>query len=428
MTYFHFAMTRSKLPPIDSQAFVELGRHLEHNLRFQVGRDGRKILGGGPEIVFLAKLDRLVRLALETDFAPFRVSGAMRPKPVIVPDAFGRNQRVLRPCYVKTAVPNSFYPATEELGGILSDRTLRSGLTIFQQSDPFADQLLHAPHIRLLLDTFFRHPISDCLGGNVEAPVGLEGRIRAEVYNDFVAQFRRAMRDSKSLRRDWHNWNLGSRENAAKLLVYLDHLFAKDGGGLTVLHLRLFHASERANLITSSADAQLRDLQMLRECRAKFFDCMRRKPALFTDDPGYVWAILPSLEGGYALHLTLLFSTTPLRKVLDDKRVEAEHLGRALQRHADQVGEYWVERATGGHGSYLCGDATPLLYGSDWVHGEVCEDDDERRGKLKESLGYLAMRRALVRLKNEPPGQYFGTSEREPRRPRRLARGNAKAG
>lgn len=422
-------MTRSKLPSIDSQAFVELGRHLEHNLRFQVGRDGREILGGGPEIAFLATLDRLVRLVRETDFAPFRVSGTMRSMPVTVQGAFGRNQRVLRPCYVKTATPNSFYPATEELAGILSWRALRSGLTIFQQSDPFAGQLLHAPHIRLLLDTFFHHAIRDCLGGNIESPVDSEGRIRAEVCNDFVAQFRRAMRDSKSLRQDWHNWNLGSRENAAKLLVYLDRLFAKhERGGLTVLHLRLFHARERAHLITSPADAQLADLQLLRECRAKLFDCMRRKPALFTDDPGYIWAILPSLEGGYALHLTLLFSTAALCKVLDDKRVEAGQNDEVLRDHADQVGEYWVERATDCQGSYLRGDTNAVLYGPEWVHGEVRADDVGQRGKLKESLGYLAMRRALVRLKNEPPGQYFGTRELEPRRPRRLARGSAKTG
>jgi hypothetical protein len=420
-------MTRPKLPPIDSQAFVELGRHLEHNLRFQVGLDGREILGGGPEIVFLAALDRVVRLVLETDFAPFRVSGAMRPMRVTVPDGFGRNQRVLRPCYVKTAVPNSFYPATEELAGILSWRALRSGLTIFKQSDPFAGQLLHAPHIRLLLDTFFRHPISDCLGGNIESPTDSGGRIRAEVYNDFVAQFRRALRDSRSLRQDWHNWNLGSRENAANLPVYLDRLFAKHGD-LTVLHLRLFYARERAHLITSPADAQLADLQLLRESRAKLFDCMRRKPALFTDDPGYIWAILPSLEGGYALHLTLLFSTAALCKVLDDKRVEAGQNDEVLRDHADQVGEYWVERATDGQGSYLRGDTNAVLYGPEWVHGEVRADDVGQRGKLKESLGHLAMRRALVRLKNEPPGQYFGTREREPRGPRRLARGSAKTG
>lgn len=420
-------MTQLMLPPIDSQTFVELGRYLEYSLRFQVGRDGRKILGSGPEIALLAKLDRLVRLVLETDFAPFRVTAAMRPTPVTVPDAFGRNQRVLRPCYVKTAVPNSFYRATEELAGILSWRALRAGLTIFQQSDPLASQLLHAPHIRLLLDTFFSHPINDCLGGNIESPVNSDGRIRAEVYNEFVAQFRRAMRDSKSLRQDWHNWNLGSRENAAKLPAYLDDLFARPGG-LTVLHLRLFHASERANLITSPADAQLRDLRMLRACRTKFFDCMRRKPALFTADPGYIWAILPSLEGGYALHLTLLFSTVALRKVLDDKRAEAEQFGTVLRDHADQVGEYWVERATGGRGHYLRGDATPLLYGPDWVHGEVSADDAGMRETLRETLGYLAMRRALVRLKGEPPGEYFGMRERKARRPRRSARSGENVG
>jgi hypothetical protein len=417
-------MTQLNLPSIDSQTFVELGRYLEHNLRFQIGRDGRKILGSGPEIALLAKLDRLVRLVLETDFAPFRVSGAMRPMPVTVPDAFGRNQRVLRPCYVKTAVPNSFYRATEELAGILSWRALRAGLTIFQQSDPLASQLLHAPHIRLLLDTFFSHPINDCLGGNIESPVNSDGRIRAEVYNDFVAQFRRAIRDSKSLRQDWHNWNLGSRENAAKLPAYLNDLFAKHGD-LTVLHLRLFHASERANLITSPIDEQHQDLQMLRACRTKFFDRMRRKPALFTDDPGYVWAILPSLEGGYALHLTLLFSTAALHKVLDDKRVEAGHAGTALQRHADQVGMYWVDAATRGQGSYLCGDANAVVYGPDWVHGEVCADDAKHK-KLEETLGYLAVRRALVRLKNEPPGQYFHMPDLKPRSTPRPAKGDSK--
>jgi hypothetical protein len=415
-------MTQLNLPSIDSQTFVELGRYLEYNLRFQIGRDGRKILGSGPEIALLAKLDRLVRLVLETDFAPFRVSGAMRPMPVTVPDAFGRNQRVLRPCYVKTAVPNSFYRATEELAGILSWRALRAGLTIFQQSDPLASQLLHAPHIRLLLDTFFRHPISNCLGGNIESPVDFEGQIRADVYNDFVSQFRRAMRDSKSLRQDWHNWNLGSRENAANLPVYLDNLFAKHGD-LSVLHLRLFHARERANLITSPVDEQLRDLQMLKACRTKLFDRMRRKPALFTDDPGYIWAILPSLGGGYALHLTLLFSTVALREVLDDKRVEAGQAGTVLQRHADQVGTYWVDVATCGQGSYMSGDTTQALYGPDWVHGEVGSDDRSKREKLKETLAHLAMRRALVRLKNEPPGQYFGLPERKARSPNRLTAG-----
>lgn len=77
---------------------------------------------------------------------------------------------------------------------------------------------------------------------------------------------------------------------------------------------------------------------------------MRRKPALFTQKPGYVWAILPSLEGGYDLHLTLLFDTVALCKVLDDKRVEAEQAGTILEDHADQIGTYWVRTATEGQG------------------------------------------------------------------------------
>lgn len=420
-------MNPLKLPALaEEETLLELGHYLERNLRFLAGPDGRDILEIGPEISLLAKLDRVVRLVLETDFAPFRVSGTMRSMPVTVPDALGRNQRVCQPCYVKTAAPNSFYPATEELAGILSLRALRKELVLFQQSSPLAHQLLLAPHIRLLLDTLFHHQISDCLGGNIESPVGFEGRIRAEVYNDFVAQFRRAMRDSKSLRRNWHNWTLGSRENVANLPGYLDHLFAKHGS-LTVLHLLVFHARERASLVTSPVDAQLQDLNLLRECRAKFFDCMRRKPALFTDDPGYVWAILPSLEGGYALHLTLLFSTVALGKVVDDKRAEAEQCGTVLRDHADQVGEYWVERATGGRGHYLRGDTTPLLYGPDWVHGEVSADDAGQREQLRETLGYLAMRRALVRLKNEPPGEYFGMRERKARRSRRSVRSGSMA-
>jgi hypothetical protein len=84
--------------------------------------------------------------------------------------------------------------------------------------------------------------------------------------------------------------------------------------------------------------------------------------------------------------------------------------------------------ATGGQGSYLRGDANAVLYGPDWVHGEVLADDPERPEKLKETLGYLAMRRVLVRLKNEPPGQYFGLPERKARSSRRSVMGGARAG
>jgi hypothetical protein len=43
-------------------------------------------------------------------------------------------------------------------------------------------------------------------------------------------------------------------------------------------------------------------------------------------------------------------------------------------------------------------------------------------------LGYLAMRRGLVRLQNEPDGAYFGMPERKPRAPRRSIRRAGKEG
>lgn len=56
------------------------------------------------------------------------------------------------------------------------------------------------------------------------------------------------------------------------------------------------------------------------------------------------------------------------------------------------------------------------------MHGEIRADDVSRREKLKEALGYLAQRRALVRQKNEPSGEYFGLPERKTRSPRRPVR------
>ncbi|RDU98293.1 hypothetical protein DWV00_13320 [Trinickia dinghuensis] len=276
------------------------------------------------------------------------------------------------------------------------------------------------------MDLYFEHSVSLCDGHDDEVDDGSR-RIGAQVYNDFVADFRAAMFAKKLLRRELHNWGWSSQENVANLHIYLDDLFAKHES-LTILHLRLSHTREQADALPAPIEDQLRDLQALRMARTTFFDRMRRKPALFTDQPRYIWSILPSLDGRYDLHLTLLFDTAALQKVLDDRKVEAAQADVCLKDHADQVGACWVQVATGGRGSYLRGDSDAWLYGSHWVHGEVCDDDTERREKLKETLSYLAMRRALLRLKNEPPGEYFGMSRRKPRRSGASGYGGAQVG
>ncbi|KHK54096.1 hypothetical protein PI87_16375 [Ralstonia sp. A12] len=396
-----------------------LTRYIDHSLNCCVEPDGRKTILSGPEIGSLFALDRFVWSALATPFAPFRISGTMHLASEHEQGAPHERYSSERWKYTKSASPNPYCQDTLDLAAQL--QRISHYAETFDPSKQAAAQLEHAPHLRLLLDTFFHHPIQNCGGSDINSPTVHGGLIKAEICNNFVAQFRQAMLARKFLRRERHNWHMGCRENLTNLRAYLGGLFTRHQS-LTVLHLRLFHAKNRASLISAPVEDQHQDLRELRACRNVFFDRMRRKPALFTQKPGYVWAILPSLEGGYDLHLTLLFDSVALCKVLDDKRVEAEQAGTILEDHADQIGAYWVRTATAGEGGYLRGDKNGWLYGPDWVHGEVCADDVGRREKLQETLGYLPMRRALVRLKNEPEGEYFGMREGKSRAPRRSAR------
>lgn len=393
-------MNKLNLPSgIDLTALYGCASFVERSLNFIVEHDGVAFRQDGLQIALLVSLDRLVRASLETDISPFRVRGELYSKRVRELDESGQPRIASVPAYATEAFPNQSFPNSNRLVALLA--SIKDWLP-----HAVARKLRLSPHLRLLLDVFFDHPISRSNERDPNAFARDTGRTVAEVCNDFVDRFRHAVLAKKSLRRELHNWHLGGRENLAHLHAYLDDLFTQYPS-LTVLHLRLLHAP-------APAGPPHHDFQALRDCRAKLFDRMRRNPARFTAKPGYVWAILPSLDGRYDLHLTLLFDTTALRKLLDDQRVQAELAGAVLKDHADMIGAYWVE-VTGGHGRYFRADREHLLYGRDWVHGEVRADDTVPREKLKEVLGYLAVRRALVRLTGESEGEYFGMRERKPR-------------
>lgn len=394
--------------PFDRRTLSGGAAFADRYLNFVIEHDGLAYRQDGPNIALLAWLDRFVWASLETELSPFRVRGEMYSKLVRERDENGQLRTVSSPTYATAAFPNPSFPGSYRLV------TLLALINDWLASHPAAKNLLPPPHLRLLFDVFFDHPISRCKTRDLNAFADDTGRTVAEGCNDFVDRLRQAMLVSKPLRRELHNWYLGSQENVTNLHAYLDALFTRHPS-LTALHLRL-HAP-------APAGDQHHGLRALRDCRTKLFERMRKNPALFTSKPGYVWAILPSLDGRYDLHLTLLFDTAALRKLLDDKRVEADLADAVLKDHADLVGEYWVDDVTGGQGRYFRADRERMLYGSDWVHGEVGADDMARRGKLVETLGYLALRRVLVRLKSEPPGPYFGMAEREPRGERRPPKG-----
>ncbi|WP_175848338.1 hypothetical protein [Burkholderia arboris] len=388
-------MNKPNLPNlIKTLPLFGVAKFLDCNLNPVIERDGQAVRPDGLNLSFLGLLDRIVLASLETELPPFRVRGDLYSKRIREWDETGQQLIVSQPAYAKKASPNSAFHGAD----CLVTRLLP--IKDWPSSHPAANMLCFPPHLRLLFDVYFDHPICRNRQRDLNACADGTDRSVAEVYNDFVDQFRRAVCASKGLRRALHNWCLSSRENAINLGAYLDELFAQCSS-LTALHFRLLHTS-------APVEDPHYALPTLRACRTKLLDRMRSNPALFTNNPGCVWAVLPTLDGRYDLHLTLLLDTAALQKLLGDKRVEAERASKALADYADLVGAYWVGEITGGQGRYFRADQNGVLYGRDWVHGEIAAGDIVRRGKLKQTLEYLAMRRALVRLRNEPPGPYFG--------------------
>ncbi len=411
MTNPPYSTSQSSPSPTGFARFVDL------NLSFSVDALGRRAITKRFDVSCVAKLDQLIWLALETRLPPFAV-GPQKVLRLVSTSVNGISETQSRPVTETRASQLSvvFFKSAYEISVILM--TMLGVTTLLSTSNPDEIPLILAPHIALALKVFAKHDLGRCAGLGINSEVLNTGKIVGQIYNEFVAELGDEMRKRQLLRRERHAWYLGSKENIEKLSDYLKRLFQQHGR-LSVMHLRLFHDTERPSLSASSVEQQREALVALRASRTTFLNTIRHKSALFTSKPEYVWAILPSLEGGYDLHLTLIFNTAALNKVRQDLEVEATQEGHPVRDHADLVGEYWVRVATGGNGGYLAGERHPCLYGDDWVHGDVHETDVP---KLEQCLAYLVTRRALLRLKCEPPGSYFGTRQQKARRVRPVAR------
>ncbi|WP_296224919.1 hypothetical protein [Ralstonia sp. UBA689] len=242
---------QTPLGTIAPQILAGLAGYIDRTLNCRVEPDGRKTILSGPEIGSLFTLDRFVWSALATPFAPFRISGTMHLPHEYQQGALHEEHLSGRWNYTKSASPNPYCQDTLDLAAQL--QRISHSVETFDPSKREAAQLVHAPHLRLLLDTFFHHPIRNCGGSDINSPTVHEGLIKAEIYNDFAAQFRQAMLARKFLRRERHNWHMGCRENQTSLRAYLDGLFTRPPS-LTVLHLRLFHAKNRADLISAPVE------------------------------------------------------------------------------------------------------------------------------------------------------------------------------
>lgn len=325
----------------------------------------------GPDIRVLAKLDQFVWATLRTTLCPYAISKL----------ASMRGSR-----FHKVAKPNQETKEAAELASFFHG--------VRQAYRAYSPRLEYAPHLELFFRVYREHRISSWLP---DSPNKLFDStcIAAEVFNDLCSVQRQEMLSRMKLQQPCHNWSLSGYQDLKRLEKYLSTLFERNRS-LTVFHFRFFHSKNRVGLITSPFEDQLRDLKNLRTCRTRFLDHMRTNRALFPHKPGYVWAVEPSLNGGYGLHLTLLFNSAELTR---------DHANVA--EHARLLGEYWVSNATRGQGYYHLCHRDPLSLRDGWVVGRVDASDFYRRTKLTDALRILALREALVRLKDRPSGKYF---------------------
>lgn len=261
-------------------------------------------------------------------------------------------------------------------------------------NEAYSPFLLYAPHLALFFREYRQHKVSQLFLTSECYSEGL--REQREVFNDFYAIFRSELQGERKLRVQLHNWRLGSIENLQRLQRYLNNYFQANRD-VTVMHFTLFHSAEPLDFSIATTSEQKQFLNQLSSCRETFFNAFTRKRAHFPHKPGFIWAVEPSLNGGYGLRITLLFNTKVLRK---------DHPYSHI--HAQEIGAYWVSRVTKGLGHYrqLAGDRSPIMAPA----SERIEVDEPRKfNRMKRYLECMALHRSLVRVVNQPNGKYFGT-------------------
>lgn len=259
-----------------------------------------------------------------------------------------------------------------------------------------------APHLELLRQVFQDHPVCLSVGRGPSARFDAR-RMNFDVFNDFCATFRKRMLDKHLLRKERFNWGWGSTENLQRLKSYLSS-FLGATSFTSAYHFLLLHSNEPLDLQVATEAENSKSLEILSQCRETFFNGFVRKRSLFPVKPGYVWSIEPSLCAGWGLRLTLLWPSDSLLK-----------MGMDLNAHAEGIGCYWVEQATKGAGGYWVQSVDRDLLGAK-TSFHTSFFDLQRLQALVQSLEPLAIRNALVRIRNQPKGKFFGLPQMTPRR------------
>ena len=128
-----------------------------------------------------------------------------------------------------------------------------------------------------------------------------------------------------------------------------------------------------------------------------FFDNMRNKPILFSDQVGKIWKLECGDHGSEHFHVMLFFTN--------------DRLGNDCHR-AEQIGQYWEELITKGRGCYFnCNRPEHKLQQKRLSLGRIEYYDHEKRYNLLYQLAYFCKDEQRIQIKPKQKSRTFGRDE-----------------
>lgn len=266
--------------------------------------------------------------------------------------------------------------------------------------------LEYAPHIRTVLDAYWRYDVGSLPLDNPSVPLNI-GQIVADQLNCFAQGVREEM-IKNDISRLTANWDRGATKNHLRMRRYMARQF-ECTPNLSVVFLELTHRhdlveAERIVRLAKTMDGSLRatpDLQTYRALQSdavRFFEKMRRHVEVADWMVGHVWSLERSLYDMPRLKTALLFDGS--------KVCQGDKLGEWL-------GKFWADTVAPDRGVYrVLKHKDPA--GLDWATYPISATWTARRDALVKVLGHMAMRERYCRFKIAMPGHSFGTGHMPP--------------
>lgn len=288
--------------------------------------------------------------------------------------------------------------------------------------DLYSADLHFAPDMRLFFECARAHLLRELGSGFLPNAALPDGRIEAEIANDFVGCLR-AEGKRIGIKKKLRDWERNATENLKRLRAYVPALFERysklmvirldlnyvkslvDEDDVTELGQRLramaaddvkrFLAGDDIDDLMEQRETPARiDIREVKKDLTRLFRNMRGKTSLFEHLVGYVSSIEFSRVGGYHVHLALFF---------DGSRVQKH------EWYGDEIGKYWRDVITEGRGFAFNCNRNRKQYGENWAIGMVDHHDTGKREKLMQALSYMAKRDQFVYVKPSVKSNLFTT-------------------